>query len=161
MNRTNADCIPALRLNHPHPCLLPPAGEGVKPRSSRRPLDVPDVGCPPSASACDRSKRRRFGCRRTAELRELTCGGCLSEDPWVAASSTARRRLLRAQVAPKDSLREAFGDAGCRARFFPSLFVVQQKGRSPAGARPGQLRHAKNQQRQLEKQPIQLCAKRR
>ena len=96
----------------------------------------------PSASACDRSKRRRFGCRRTAKLRELTCGGCLSAAPWRGASYDARRRLLRAQVAPKDSLREAFGDAGCRARFFPSLFVVQQKGRSPAGAKSRHLREA-------------------
>ena len=101
-------------------------------------------GCPPplSASACDRSKRRRFGCRRTAKLRALTCGGCLNGEPWLGVSSTARRRLLRAQVAPKDSHREAFGDAGCRARFFADFLAVQQESQSPAGARPGQQLHA-------------------
>ena len=57
------------------PNLLPPAGEGVKPRSSRRLLAVPSL---PSSSACGRSQYRRFGCRRTAKLRALTCGGCLN-----------------------------------------------------------------------------------
>ena len=100
------------------------------------------LAAPPSASACDRSKRRRFGCRRTAKLRALTCGGCLSEDPWVAASSTARRRLFRAQVAPIAPLRGAVGAAGCRARFFAFFLAVQQERRSPAGANSRHLREA-------------------
>ena len=98
-------------------------------RNSRRLLAV---GCftIPSASACDRSKRRRFGCRRTAKLRELTCASCLSEAPWRGESLAARRRLLWPQVAPKDSLREAFGDAGCRARFFAYFLLGRHTGRA-------------------------------
>ena len=103
---------------------------------------------PPSASACGRSKCRRFGCRRTAKLRALTCGICLSGALQRATSYAARRYLLRPQVAPKDSLREAFGDAGCRARFFASLLAVQQERRSPAGARPGQPLQARPAKRQ-------------
>ena len=91
----------------------------------------------PSASACDRSKRRRFGCRRTAKLRELTCGGCLSAAPWRGASYDARRRLLRAEVAPKDSLREAFGDADSGHVFSPRFLSCNKKGGRLPGRNPG------------------------
>ena len=114
---------------------------------------VQDVGLPTlSASACGRSKRRRFGCRRTAKLRALTRGSCLTGAPWRGGSSTARRRLLRAQVAPIAPLRGAVGDAGCGADFSPP-FLAGQKGRSPAGARPGQPLPANPAERQRENSP--------
>ena len=90
-------------------------------------------GCfspPLSASACARSKRRRFGCRRTAKLRALTCGICLSGALQRATSYAARRYLLRAQVAPIAPLRGAVGDAGCRARFFAYFLLGRHTGRA-------------------------------
>ena len=136
---------------------------GNKQHCSRRLLDVPAVGCLAtptlSASACGRSKCRRFGCRRAAKLRALTCGSCLNAAPWRRESFAARRHLLWPQVAPKDSRSEAFGDAGCRADFSPP-FLAGQKGRSPAGARPGQLLQALPAP--LKQQPAcHFCAKRR
>ena len=73
------------------------------------------AGCPITplrgaiGATCGRSKRRRFGCRRTAKLRALTCGICLSAAPWRGASYAARRRLLWPQVAPITPLRGAIG----------------------------------------------------
>ena len=113
------------RLRLPH---APQIHTAAPSRISRRLFGcsaVQDVGRPPSASACGRSKCWRFGCRRTAKLRALTRGSCLTGAPWRGGSSTARQHLLRPQVASKDSQSEAFGDAGCRARFFAYFLIVR------------------------------------
>ena len=68
-------------------------------------------GCPSpplSASACDRSQYRRFGCRRAAKLRALTCGGCLNGEP--SARSEFDRTPVLAVIA------------GCPERFATRSF---------------------------------------
>ena len=89
-----------------------------------------------SASACGRGKRRRFGCRRAAKLRALTCGSCLTGAPWRGGSFAARRRLLGAQVAAIDPLCGAVGDAGCGHASLLTFLPCSKKVSRPPGRDP-------------------------
>ena len=104
--------------------------------------------CRPSVSACSRLSApvaRGLGCgqrcRRTALLRELACGSCLS-GARSAQRVLPHRSLNRVtQVCPERS-------AGTQTAGSPFLWVLSfgeaKESTSPAGARPGLCRWRKN-----------------